>query len=273
MKPQSTAEARGRTERSRVLAATGWLAAYDRSKLRGDLTAGATLAAFLVPAGIGDASLAGLPPEMGLYACLFAGSVFWLFCSSNQTAVTVTSAISLLMGTTLGGMAAGDAERFATLATATALLVAAIGIIAWAVRAGAIVRFISEGGMVGFKCGVALVLASTQLPKIFGIHGAHGSFWENANNLLTNLNRMHSTSFVVGATALTIVLLGKVLLKHKPVALFVVIGGILASNLLDLQSHGVALLGQVPQGLPTPGLPGIRWSDVNDLLPLALACF
>ena len=71
-----------------------------------------TLAAYLLPAGIGDASLANLPPEAGLYACLFSGSVFWLFCSSRHTAITVTSAISLLIGSSLGRMAGGDAARF-----------------------------------------------------------------------------------------------------------------------------------------------------------------
>ena len=73
-----------------------------------------------MPAGIGDASLAGLPPEAGLYACLFSGLVFWLFCSSRHTAVTVTSAISLLVGSTLGPIAGGDPARYAALAAATA---------------------------------------------------------------------------------------------------------------------------------------------------------
>src|SRR3954468_11182272 len=99
-----------------VIPARIWLAPYDRTWLRGDLVAGVTLAAYLLPAAIGDASLAGLPPEAGLYACLFGGLVFWLFCSSRQTAVTVTSAISLLIGASLGELAGGDPVRVATLA-------------------------------------------------------------------------------------------------------------------------------------------------------------
>ena len=84
-----------------------WLRAYERGWLRGDLVAGITLAAYLLPAGLGDASLANLPPEAGLYACLFGGLVFWLFCSSRHTAITVTSAISLLIGASLGEIAGG----------------------------------------------------------------------------------------------------------------------------------------------------------------------
>src|SRR3954468_22490796 len=101
-----------------------WFAEYQGSWLRPDLVAGLTLAAYLLPAGIGDASLAGLSPEAGIYACLFAGLVFWLFCSSHHTSVTVTSAISLLVGSSLGVLAGGDASRFAALAACTALLVA-----------------------------------------------------------------------------------------------------------------------------------------------------
>src|SRR6186997_2443668 len=102
------------------LPALGWLRSYRRSWLRADLIAGVTLAAYLLPAGIGDASLANLPPQAGLYACLFSGLVFWLFCSSRHTAITVTSAISLLMGASLGNLAGGDASRFRLLAAATA---------------------------------------------------------------------------------------------------------------------------------------------------------
>ena len=160
---------------------------YRPGWLRGDVVAGITLAAYLLPAGLGDASLANLPPEAGLYACLFGGLVFWLFCSSRHTAITVTSAISLLVGASLGDIAGGDTTRFGALAAGTALLVALIAFIAWLVKAGSIVNFISESVMVGFKCGVALFLASTQLPKLFGIHGAHGNFWENSGNFLKHL--------------------------------------------------------------------------------------
>src|SRR5213596_1649018 len=126
-----------------------WLRSYQTSWLRTDIAAAITLAAYLLPAGLGDASLANLPPEAGLYACMFGGMVFWLFCSSRHTVVSVTSAISLLVGASLGELTGGDATRFGALAEATALLVALIAFLAWLVRAGAIVNFISESVMVG----------------------------------------------------------------------------------------------------------------------------
>jgi high affinity sulfate transporter 1 len=258
---------------ARWLPALNWLRTYDKSWLRGDLVAAITLAAYLLPAGLGDASLANLPPEAGLYACLFGGAVFWLFCSSRHTSITVTSAISLLIGASLGEIAGGDTSRFGALAAATALLVALIAFLAWLAKAGAIVNFISESVMTGFKCGVALYLASTQLPKLFGIHGAHGNFWENSGNFLKHLGDTNPASLTVGGIALALLILGKVFLKNKPVALFIVVGGIIASSALELDKQGVKLLGDVPQGLPAAGLPAIHLSDLNSLLPLAFACF
>jgi high affinity sulfate transporter 1 len=268
-----TSNAASVTWLTRYIPAFGWLPSYQSSWLRGDLVAGITLAAYLLPAALGDASLANLPPQAGLYACLLSGLVFWLFCSSRHTVVTVTSAISLLIGASLGEIAGGDATRFGALAAGTALLVGAIAFVAFLVKAGVIVNFISESVMVGFKSGVALFLASTQLPKLLGFHGAHGSFWENSAYFFKHLNETNSAALAVGMTALAVLVLGKVFLANKPVALFVVIGGIVTSSWLALGTRGVALLGEVPKGFPPLGLPAVHGSDLNELLPLALACF
>src|SRR6476661_7577252 len=248
---------------ARWIPAFTWLRAYDRSWLRGDVLASVTLAAYLLPAALGDASLANLPPQAGLYACLFGGFIFWIFCGSRFTAVSVTSAISLVIGSSLREITGGDVIRFGALAAGTALLVSLIAFIAWLAKAGVMVHFISESVMTGFKSGVALFLASTQLPKLFGFHSAHGSFWENAGFFFKHLSETNSMSLLVG----------KIFLNHKPVALFVVIGGIVAASALSLERHGVKLIGAVPQGIPPLKVPAVYWNDLNDLLPLALACF
>ena len=253
--------------------ALNWLRAYKPNWLRADLIAGVTLAAYLMPAGLADASLANLPPEAGLYACLFSGLVFWLFCSSRHTAITVTSAISVLVGASLGDLAGGDPSRFWALASCTALIVGGLGFIAWLAKAGVIVNFVSESVLVGFKCGIALFIASTQLPKLFGFKGSHGDFWERSGYFFSHLRETNMASLMLGLGALAVLLLGKRFLKNKPVALFVVIAGIIAASSMDLGRFGVKLLGQVPQGLPPFGLPAVHLSDLNDLLPLALGCF
>ena len=258
---------------SKAFPVVGWLRAYQPAWLAADLVAGLTLAAYLLPSGIGDASLAGLPPQAGIYACLFSGLVFWIFCSSRHTAITVTSAISLLVGSSLGAIAGGDASRFGALAACTALLVAIIAFLAWLIRAGAIVNFISEPVMVGFKAGVALFLASSQLPKLFGFKGGEGSFWHRSAHFFSHINESNAASLAIGGAALATLILGKIFLKNKPVGLFVVIGGIVAAAVLGLSARGVKLLGDVPQGLPPVGLPAVHWADLNQLMPLAIACF
>ena len=257
----------------RTFPAVAWLASYELSWLRLDIVAGVTLAAYLLPAALGDASLANLPPEAGLYACLFGGLVFWIFCGSRYTAASVTSAISLVIGSSLAGMTGGNTTRFGALAAGTALLVSLIAFIAWLVKAGVMVHFISESVMTGFKCGVALFLASTQLPKLFGFHSAHGSFWGNAGFFLKHLSETNPMSLIVGGIALALLILGKVFLKHKPVALFIVIGGIVAASAFSLETRGVKLIGAVPQGIPPFRLPAVYWQDLSQLLPLAFACF
>ena len=249
------------------------LKSYEPRWLGADIFAAVTLAAYLLPAALGDASLAGLQPERGLYACLFSGLVFWIFCSSRHTAITVTSALSLLIGTSIGELAGGDSTRFAILASATALMVGVLAFAAWLVRAGVIVSFISETVLVGFKTGIALVLASTQLPKLFGVSSSHGNFWERSAHFFTHLHETHSLALILGLAALASLIAGKIYLKNKPIALFVVLAGILVASAAHLGDRGVKMLGHVPQGLPRLGIHGMHWSDLNDLLPLALAAF
>src|SRR5205823_4874410 len=181
-----------------------WLPGYEPKWLRADLIAGVTLAAYLMPAGLADASLANLPPEAGLYACLFSGLVFWLFCSSRHTAITVTSAISVLVGASLGDLAGGDPSRFWALASCTAVIVGVLAFLAWLAKAGVIVNFISESVLVGFKCGIALFIASTQLPKLFGFKGGHGDFWERSSHFFSHLGETNAPSLLLGVAALAL---------------------------------------------------------------------
>lgn len=253
--------------------AVGWLGAYQLPWLRADLVAGITLAAYLIPAGIGDASLAGLPPSAGLYACLFSGLVFWLFTSAKQTSVTVTSAISLLVGASIAPLSNGDPVRHASLAAAAAVMVAALALIARLFRAGAIINFISESVLIGFKCGVAMHLAISQLPKLCGFHGSHGDFWERLGAFLRHAKETNGTSLVIGAVALAVLLLGKRFVPRVPAALVVVTGGLLMGAYGGLEARGVKMLGHVPQGLPDFGPQRLHWSDINLLLPVAMAAF
>ena len=252
---------------------TGWRQQYTLSQLRPDAIAGITLAAYILPSAIADASLAGLPPQAGLYACLFGGLIFWALSSSRHTAIAATSAISLLVGTSIGELSQGDVARHVALAAGAAILVGVIGIVAWAARAGVVVNFVSETVLLGFKCGIAFVLASTQLPKLLGFQGGEGSFWERLAHILAHAGETHPASIVLGLAALAVLLAGKMWLPGRPVGLVVVAAGIMATSLFDLQARGVRVLGNVPQGLPPFSVPALTMADVNVLLPIAMACF
>lgn len=241
--------------------------------IRYDIVAALMLAGYVLPVGLADATLAGLPPEAGLYACLFSGLVFWLFCSSQLTAITVTSAISLLIGSSLGDMAGGDPAKYWALAAGASLMVAVMSFAAWALRAGALVSFISETVLVGFKAGVAIYLTSTQLPKLFGFKGSHGNFWERIHYFFTHIHETNLLALTMGLTALALILLGKVFLKNKPVALFVMVAAIIVTSMTGWADQGLKIMGDLPKGLQPLQIPAITWSDVDNLLPVALACF
>ena len=136
-----------------------------------------------------------------------------------------------------------------------------------------LVSFISETVLVGFKCGVALHIASSQLPKLFGFKGGHGDFWERSHDFLGHLNETNGVALLVGGIALAVLLLGKRFFPRVPVGFLVVVFGIALSPVANLAQYGVKLLGVVPQGLPPIGLPAVSWPEVNDLVPLAMACF
>jgi len=163
--------------------------------------------------------------------------------------------------------------RFAALAACTALLTAGIAFLAWLFRAGSAVSFVSETVMMGFKTGVALHLASTQLPKLCGIPSGHGDFWARMADLIRHAGETNGPSLLIGCAALVLLILGKVMFPHRPVALLVVIAGIAAAAFIDFGAHGVRLLGELPHGLPRPGPPTVHFQDLGALLPLALACF
>ena len=173
-----------RPNRWTLLPIADWLPQYQRAWLGFDLVAGVTLAAYAVPVSLAYAGLAGLPPQMGLYCYLLAGLGYALFGSSRHLAIGPTSAISLLVGVTLAGLAAGDVVRQATLASLTALIAAGVFTLAWLLRLSVLVSFISESVLTGFKAGAALVIASTQLPKLFGVTGGGDDFLERMGHLV-----------------------------------------------------------------------------------------
>ncbi|MBP6979335.1 MAG: SulP family inorganic anion transporter [Bacteroidales bacterium] len=250
-----------------------WLPKYSRKYLQWDLLAGITLAFFVIPESMAYATLAGLPPQMGIYCYVFAGLLYFVFGTSRQLAIGPTSAISLVVGTTIATLSGGDPAQAVVLASGTALIMAVMFFIAWLVRLSALVSFISDTILVGFKAGAALVIASTQLPKLFGFHGQGSDFFERIAYLFTHLGATRPEVLVFGLIALFLLIMGDRLLPGKPVSLAVVILSILAVSFTPLQHSGIPTVGEIPRGIPSLHIPLLEFSVGRDLVPLAMACF
>jgi high affinity sulfate transporter 1 len=241
--------------------------------LKSDVIAGVTLAAYAIPVSMAYASLAGVPPQSGIYCYLFGGLCYAVFGTSRQLAIGPTSAIAMLVGSAVSEMAGGDAARWAEVAALTALVVAGLSFIAWLFKLSALVSFISETVLVGFKAGAALTIAMTQLPKLFGVPGGGDHFFERVWTLAGQLGETNLVVLGIGLGALALLLLGEKLLPGRPIALFVVALATVVVSLTSLRDSGVATVGALPAGLPEIRMVSLRLRDVDGILPLSSACF
>lgn len=249
-----------------------WLAGYRAAWLRADLVAGITLAAYAIPVSLAYAGLAGLPPQVGVYGYLLGGLGYALLGSSRQLAIGPTSAISLMIAATAGGMTDGDAHRYAEIASLTAFTVAALCLIAWLLRLSALVKLISDSILVGFKAGAALTIAMTQLPSLFGVPGGGHHFFERVVQFAGQVGQTQYLVLAVGAVATVLLVFGERNLPGSPVALVVVALSIIVASVLELPAHGVPTTGEIPAGLPTLSSPGLRLRDIEGIIPLAGGC-
>jgi high affinity sulfate transporter 1 len=249
-----------------------WLPSYQPRWLANDAIAGVTLAAYGIPVSLAYASLAGLPPQYGIYCYLVGGLFYALFGSSRQLAIGPTSAISMLVGVTVAGMAQGDPGRWADIAALTALVIACMCVLAWLLRLSSIVNFISETILLGFKAGAALTIALTQLPKLFGVKGGGESFFERLGILAGQLPDTNLAVLGFGLAALVVLLLGEKFLPGRPIALLVVVVSILVLSFTPVGTLGFKIVGDLPKGLPDFRVPGLRARDVDGVIPLAFAC-
>ena len=258
---------------SNWLPALQWLPTYRVENLRLDVVAGLSLAAFAIPESIAYASRAEVPPVSGLYCYLVAGVAYALFGTSRQLAVGPTSALAIVVAASIAAMGGGDAGRVIALASALALLVGLISIAGRPLGFGNLAYFISDTVLIGFKTGAAFYIASTQLPKLLGIHGVQGNFFERIGHVIMSLPDTHLPSLALGVAAIALFLAFERLLPGRPTTLIVVVAAIAATAIFKLGQSGVAVVGELPAGLPQLTLPKIHASDISELVPTAFACF
>src|SRR5512133_1664644 len=246
---------------------------YNTRRLALDLLAGLVLAAFVIPESIAYASLAQLPPVTGLYCYLVAGLIYALFGTSRQLAVGPTSALAIVIASSIAAIGGGDPSRAVAIGSAIALMVGMICVAGRFVGLANAAYFISDPVLTGFKTGAALYIASTQLPKLFGLEGVTGNFFERVGHVVASLPQAHVPSLLFGLAAIALFVLFERLLPGRPTTLVVVIAAIAVMTAFGLGQTGIKIGGDLPPGLPETSLPNIHASDVSALIPVALACF
>lgn len=249
-----------------------WLGNYRAVWLSGDIAAGITLAAYAIPVSLAYATLAGLPPQVGVYGYLLGGLGYALLGSSRQLAIGPTSAISLMVAGSVGAMANGDTQRYFEIASLAAFTVAGLCLLGWLFRLSALVKLVSDSILVGFKIGAGLTIAMTQLPSLFGVGGGGHNFFERIFVLAGQLTQMHFLVLAIGFIAIVLLLIGDRFLPGKPIALGVVATAIIAATAFGLPALGVPTTGKIPAGLPALSGPALRLRDVEGILPLAAGC-
>jgi high affinity sulfate transporter 1 len=231
-----------------------------------DVIAGLTVWAVLVPEALAYATIAGVPPVVGLYAAPAALVLYAILGSSRHLVVGPMAATAALSAAVVGAVASPDGSDFVALTTGLALVVGAIALVAGLIRLGFLASFISEPVLKGFIIGLALTIIVGQLHKLIGTEGIDGNFFEKLFDFVRHLPDTHVPTLIIGSTSLAIVVGLKELAPVVPGSLIAVVFGIAAAYVFDLDGRGVALVGTIEPGLPPIGFPGL---DPNRYFALA----
>jgi SulP family sulfate permease len=233
-----------------------WLVDYQSEWFRADVIAGLTASAVVIPQAMAYATIAGLPVQVGLYTILVPMVIYTVLGTSRPLSVSTTSTIGILTATQLALVAPSAASGELIVASTTlAMLVGVMLVLASVLRLGIVASFISEPVLTGFKAGVGLVIILDQLPKLLGIHYDKGGFLENLLALVGHLPETSIPTLLLGGVMLFVLLGLQRFVPRLPAPLVAVAIGIGASILLGLPDHGVAVVGKIPQGLPSLTMP------------------
>ena len=242
-----------------------WLPHYKSAWLRFDIIAALSVWALLVPQGIAYSSIAGVPAQYGLYAALGSLVGYAVFGSSGQVVTGPSAAIAAVSASVVALWATEGSKEWiaytATLAVSAGVIYVVLGLL----RMGWISHFLSGAVLAGFVFGFGFGLIVDQTPKILGIPKEHGSYWDVLVGVVKNISDTSMSTLTVGLLSILVLLLFRRFLPKLPRTIVVVVGGIVLSNLLNLEDHGVTIVGHIPDSLPSfvwPTLPPVRFAEV-----------
>jgi SulP family sulfate permease len=249
-----------------------WLPGYQSAWLRPDLIAALTVWALVVPEAMAYAGIAGMPPEYGLYAAPLALLGYAIFGTSRHLNVGPSSTVAALSYSVVIGLAAAGSDDFIALTVTLAIITGILLIIGGLLRLGVLADFFSKPVLDGFIVGLAITIVVGQLDKLLGYEVEGLDFVPDVLLILKDIGMTHWPTLVVGLVSLVLLFLLEEYVPKIPAAITVLFLAIAVSALLDFESMGIHIVGEIPAGLPPVGLPeGLTLEQVRALLPGAAA--
>ena len=239
----------------RLVPMAGWIRSYQRRWLRGDLIAGVAVTALIVPKNLGYAGIAGIPVQNGLYAAAAGAILYAIFGTSRQISTGPSSGLAAVAASAVAAAGISGAENVASFVAAITLASGVLFLLLAVFRMGWIAQFLSRAVVTGFLFGAAIDVVIGELGKLTGTDVSGSNPIQELWSWIGTLGEADLVTVIVGATALAVVFGLRVIAPRVPGALVLVVGGLLASWLFDLGAHGVALVGDVPRGLPSLQVP------------------
>jgi SulP family sulfate permease len=245
-----------------------WARTYRREWLRDDLISGVVVGMIMIPVAMAYAQMAGVPPQAGLYAAIVGMTAYAIFATSRHLKITTSSTMSIMSLAVVAPLAAGDPVLLMTLSSALALTVGVILLVLSLAKLGFISDFLAKSVMTGYVFGVAGLIAMSQLPKVFGVSGGDGNFFEQLRQLIYKLPETNLYSLALGMGTIILIF---VLRRFKPMipgALVALILGIVVTSYFDLNAlYGVSIVGNIPSGMPAPVFPFVSL----EMIPVLIA--
>jgi high affinity sulfate transporter 1 len=251
----------------RTVPIVGWIKTYQRAGLRDDLISGVVVGAIMIPVAMAYAQMAGVPPQAGLYSAIVGMTAYAIFATSRHLKITASSTMSIMSLAVVAPLAAGDASTFMALSSALALTVGIIMLVLAVMKLGFISDFLAKSVMTGYIFGVACLIAISQLPKIFGVPGVSGTFFQQVAQFISELPETNVYSLALGVGTIVLILLLRRFKPLIPGALVALVLGILIASALKLsEKYGVSVVGAIPTGMTSPMIPKIDPNTIGFLI-------
>ena len=246
----------------------GWITTYQRAWLRDDLVSGVVVGAIMIPVAMAYAQMAGVPPQQGLYSAILGMTVYAIFATSRHLKITTSSTMSIMSIAVVAPLVASGFGTYVALSSALAITVGIIMLVLSFMKLGFISDFLSKSVMTGYIFGVALLIAMSQLPKVFGVPGGSGTFFQQLGQFIANLPQTNPYALALGVGTIALILVIKRFKPLIPGALVALILGTIIAGIFSTQHArtNVAVVGDIPIGMPSPTIPIISLQAIPFLI-------